>query len=178
MKAFLIALTFLLAACSSKNNQDPHKDLRKQEGWVENLPVKAGTSLIQKSARQRIILNKVHSSKKINNDKFWVAAQGYASVNNGITPYFWKSPRPPRLEITLTDDKKDFIKDCVEILKKPIPAGHVYALSGEGDFSPKMLEGKYLGVFNLLAVGACALVPEDCDENSKGRPECVMLGNQ
>ncbi len=141
--------------------------MRKNEDWVEKMPVTAGKSLEQVAPLQDLRIRKVITVKELGSKEFWIAANGYAKVNNGIQPYFWRSNKSPRLEVAVKDDNQESSKACVEKLQGAIVAGHELKLIGEGDFSARMKGGQYLGVFNLKNLKVCEQV-RDCD----GAPDC------
>lgn len=161
----VFAFAVLATACSStKNKADVVKEeidtTRQDKAWVKELPVEAGTTL-QKTARvQRIHFTRVSEVRDAGGG-YWIAGTGYAKVNDGIMNYFWDSPRPPHLEVTVEGEHLGAkASPCRPIFDEASGTKAALELLGEGDFSPEMHDGKYLGVFRLKQATSCRKLSE------------------
>jgi len=158
--AFVCLVGFLLISCASKKVQDPNAELKKNQAWVEKLPVAAGASLEQLAPKQRIHLTAVKEIQK-RGDLWWIAAQGFAKVNNEIMPYFWRSSNPPNLEISVQLKSSSDFEGCRAVVEADVTADQVIEMLAEGEFAARMVNGKYLGVFKLVAVRGCEVLARD-----------------
>jgi len=149
----------ILAACSTSKKKELPEEIdvtRKDQSWTQDLPVAAGTTLSKEGRLQRIRLTRVSEVRDAGKG-YWVAGLGFAKVNDSIQDYFWNSPTPPHLEVTIDGEKLlPKASECRAMFDEAAGTRAKIEVRGEGEFSPEMRDGKYLGVFRLKRATFCS----------------------
>lgn len=152
--SYTLTTLIFLGACATKKS--PVQESQKDQSWVEELPVAAGTSLATVGEQQLLFVKKLDSFEW-KSDALWIAADGYGVLNNGITRYFNENTRPlPRLEVTLEEGSapKASFESCLSLIKDN-PSASWVQLRGEGQAVTRYVSGRPIGLFKIKRLREC-----------------------